>query len=121
MDWLILLIATLTAVTGNLILKRGMLEVGEISLSKATLIPTFFKVFFNPFIFGGLILYVISMLFWLKTLSLFEISRAYPILVAISFTLVTLGSYYFFKEELSPLKVLGMLIIFLGVLVVAKA
>lgn len=121
MDWLVLTLATITAVIGNLSLKKGMLEVGQFNLPKKEIISSLVKVFFNPFIFWGLFLYIVSMIFWLKTLSLFEISKAYPILVGISFILVTIGSYFFFKETLPSLKILGIIIIFFGVLVIAKS
>lgn len=120
MDWLTLLLATITAVAGNLSLKQGMLKVGQITLEKSSLLATLFKIFTQPFIIIGLIIYALSMILWLKVLSSVAINKAYPILVGLSFVLVALGSWIFFKENLTLLKILGMLVIFLGVLIIAR-
>jgi len=120
-NWLILALATITAVIGNLSLKKGMMILGDFSLSKGSLFLSLYKVFTQPFIFFGLLFYIVSMFFWLKTLSLFEISKAYPILVGVSFTLVVIGSCFFFKESFSVLKFIGVVVIFLGVLIITKS
>jgi len=120
MDWITLILATLTAVAGNLSLKKGMSVLGKIDFSKETLAATSSNIFSQPFIIGGLIIYALSMFLWLKVLSTTQISKAYPILVGLSFVLVVLGSYFFFKEELSFLKILGILVIFFGVLIIAR-
>jgi drug/metabolite transporter (DMT)-like permease len=72
-----------------------------------------------PLIFAG-VLYVISILFWLKGLSGIPLSRAYPF-QSLGYILVFGLSFYFLGEKLSWVQIAGLLIICLGIAVLGLA
>lgn len=71
-------------------------------------------------VMSGLILYGISFLAWVKVLSQVELSYAYP-MVSISYVIIILFSYLFFKENITPARIIGVLLIIIGVIFVAKS
>lgn len=115
-----LFLAVITATSGNLVLKFGMLKFGKLTLEKSAIILELFKLFTNPVVLIGLLLYGTSFIFWVKILSTEELSRVYPIVVAANITLVLLASAFFLKETISPLKVLGIIVIIVGIYLVFK-
>ena len=56
--WL-LLISVISAVTGQVLFKKGVLVTGEITF-KGSMMGELIKLIFNPLVFSGLILYVVS-------------------------------------------------------------
>jgi len=114
-DFFMILSCVVLGVVGQVSLKKGMLLAGS-----ATLTPGLIKVIFTPYIFLGLILYGVAMLFWLVILSRVELSYAYPML-SFSYVLIVLASWLIFDENLSPLRLMGVLFICLGVTMVGRS
>jgi drug/metabolite transporter (DMT)-like permease len=108
------------AAIGQLILKSGMNQVGKFSLSLNSLIPDFVRIFSNPLVLLGFFLYFASALLWLIVLSREKLSFVYP-LVAFSYVVTVILSKLILKETVPPLRWLGLLIIILGILTVAKS
>ena len=119
-DFVTLILATATAASGNLLLKKAALQIGKLSFAKENLITELFKIFTNPLIFIGLSLYVFGFLFWIKTLSGQDISKVYPILVSATITIILIGSSVFFKEQLTFARILGILTILAGIYIVFR-
>jgi len=63
--WL-LLISVASATLGQIFFKRGVFMTGEIPL-KGFVIGELLKLVFNPFVFSGLVLYIISTIVWSLT------------------------------------------------------
>jgi len=116
-----IVIAALLAVCGNLTLKRAMNSLGVFDIVSHKLLPELLRIYANPLIIVGLVFYVLSTVFWLKVLSQEDVSKAVPILTGINFTFIGLGSLYFFHEHFPAMKVVGVLVIFLGVFLVARS
>lgn len=74
----------------------------------------------SPFILVGLVLYGIGTLFWLFALKQLDLSLAYPF-VAMSFIVVFLIGVFGLGEPWNMTRVLGLLIITIGLVVMAKA
>ena len=70
------------------------------------------------FIFGVLSLGLSSLL-WVRVLKKVPLTLAHPI-TGIVFIMVPLTSYFLWKEPLPPTRLVGILVITLGVLLVAK-
>lgn len=117
----LLLTSVLFNVTANILLKKGVTSFGGISGQKTHLIADLTKAAFSPFIIGGLALYGLSFIIWLRVLSFNDLSRAYPIFAAIVFLLTTAGSIVFLKESVSLLRVLGIVVIISGIYIVARS
>jgi multidrug transporter EmrE-like cation transporter len=72
-----------------------------------------------PLVYAG-ILYIVSILFWLKGLSGISLSRAYPY-QSLGYILVFSLSYFFLNERFSMLQILGLLVICSGILILSFA
>jgi len=117
----LLLVSVTFNVTANILLKKGVLAFGGISGQKANLIPELLKAIATPYLWIGLTLYGMSFLIWLRVLTFNDLSRAYPIFATIVFLTTTVGSMIFLKENISILRVIGMVIMLAGIYIVARS
>lgn len=117
----LLLVSVAFNVTANILLKKGVLAFGGISGQKAHIIPELLKAAATPYLWIGLSLYGLSFLIWLRVLSFNDLSRSYPIFAAVVFLFTTAGSLIFLKENVSLLRVLGIIVIISGIYVVARS
>ena len=70
----------------------------------------------QPFILAGIFCYIASMGIWLVVLSRLPVSVAYPML-SLGYVITAMFGYLLFGEQLGLSKILGILIIILGVFV----
>ncbi len=72
-------------------------------------------------VLGGLICYGASLLCWMRALAQYELSLAYPLL-SMNYVLVYIGAATWprLNETISITRTAGILLIFLGVLIVAR-
>ena len=111
-----LLLNLLISVSAQFLLKAGMLELGSFQGQEATL--TYLLSMINWKIVGGLFFYASGIVFWLLCLSKLDLSFAYPA-ATFQYVLIFVGSWYFFDEQVGIMRVLGMLIISLGVIIIS--
>ena len=116
---LLLLLSVASASTGQVLFKKGVLITGEVTL-KSSVIGELLKLLFQPLVFSGLILYVISTVLWLIALSKTTLNFAYPF-TALTFGLVMLSSRFIFMESIPPLRYFGIGLIVLGILLSSVA
>jgi multidrug transporter EmrE-like cation transporter len=110
--WL-LLISVISAVTGQVLFKKGVLVTGEITF-KGSMMEELIKLIFNPIVFSGLLFYVVSAVLWLIALSKTTLSFAYPF-TALTFALVMLSARVVFLENIPTLRYYGIVLICLGI------
>ncbi len=114
-----LLPAMLFSTTGELFLKRGMNQIGSFDFAAVSaIVPTLFKIAMNPNIWVGMIGFVGGSVFWLSVISRAPLSLAYPML-SLSYIIVVIESWIFLNEGLNPLRVIGSLVIIVGVALVS--
>lgn len=116
---LLVLTSVLLVDIGQLLMKQGLLDLGTLSFQFPQFFFTFLTIFSNPFILLGVFLFVLSSVTWLFALSKTHLSFAYPLL-SIGYVIVSLLSWYFFGEALSPLRLAGLGIIVGGVYVMSR-
>lgn len=97
---------------GNLLLKKGMsagepLEGFSLQLIRRML---------QPLALSSLIVFGLSSMLYCIALSREDLSYAYPF-VALNYIFVTLLAWRFLGERVPPLRIVGLAIIFLGVLI----
>lgn len=117
-NYLILGISILLAVTGQLLMKKGMMEFGAFPITQ--LIQNLIPMFLNPYVFFGFACFGLSSIFWLVVLSRLELSLVYP-MVAVAYVLVGVASWFFFKENLTLMRWAGILVIILGVFLISRS
>ena len=106
--------------TGELLLKHGMNQVGLLSLELGVVIPSLLRAFTNRYVVLGLGSIFIGAIFWLSVLSRVHLSYAYPML-SISYLLIVFASWLVLGEPLSLTRVVGVVIIIGGVFVVYRS
>ena len=109
----------LFTVTGQLLLKQGMIRVGRVDDINRVL-HKLAQAFMNPFVIGGIATYGFTTMIWLVILSRVKLSVAYPI-ISLGYVVSILFSWILFKESVPRVRVLGAVIICIGVYLVASA
>jgi len=109
----------LLGVLAQLIMKKGMNEIGIVELSRIFEINLLLEIFTNRYILLGVMFYVFGLLFWLVALSFMEVSKMYP-LQSLGYVIVLFGSFIFLGEELSLSRTFGIFLIVLGTLFVLR-
>ena len=79
---------------------------------------TFFNLFFSPSMWYGMICYIISIFLWIIVLSKIQVSLAYPF-QAVGYIFGSLLAWYFLGERISVLNSLGLIIIFIGIMILS--
>lgn len=104
----------------QILLKKGMTSLPKFELTASEILSSVFTIVFNPWVFFGLVMMVISMGSHLVVLSRVEISFAYPFL-GLSFVLITLYGYLVLGEGVNLWRIAGVLFICTGVALVARS
>jgi len=103
----------------QLALKQGMRKIGAFDFKPGEILAALLSAATNPFIFIGLVCYVISVGIWLLVLSRVEVSYAYPLL-SIGYIVTAFAGYFFLNEDMGLTRCAGVLIICFGVWVITK-
>lgn len=77
------------------------------------------KLVLDPFIFSGFIAAFIASLFWMAAMTKFEITHAYPFM-SLAPALVFLLGVFVLNESFTLGKVIGLIIIMLGIVITVK-
>jgi multidrug transporter EmrE-like cation transporter len=67
----------------------------------------------NPWIISALLAAFLASVFWMAAMTKLQLSHAYPFM-GLTFVIVLLASGFFFQEPVTPLKIAGVSLIFLG-------
>ena len=109
---MLILASVVLAVFGQLSLKRGMANVGTLSVNDL-LTSRIFSVITEKFVIFGLMRYFVASGLWLVVLSREELSFAYP-LIALGYVFTAILAKVLFNESLTLVKVMGILLIVAG-------
>jgi drug/metabolite transporter (DMT)-like permease len=115
-----ILIAVLTSATGQVLLKKGMASMGALTLTTNQLVSILWRIATNPYVVIGLIIYVCGTVFWLAALSRVDLSYAYPF-ASLSYVLMLIASWLLFNENITPVRLLGTMVVGMGVLLISQS
>jgi drug/metabolite transporter (DMT)-like permease len=93
-----ILISVLTGAVGQVLLKKGMANMGPLTLTPEQLGSILWRIGTNPFVIVGLAIYVSGTVFWLTALSRVDLSYAYPF-ASLSYLLMLAASWLLFHEN----------------------
>lgn len=116
----LILLGVLLNAAGQLALKQGARAMGPVALAPAELWGAGLAAALNPFIWLGLVCYVVSVAVWIVALSRVDVSLAYPML-SIGYVLTALAAAWFFGEELNPMRIAGIAVIIVGVVLISRS
>ena len=114
---ILLFIGILLGAAGQLLLKKGMIKHGKVSIRLKSAHRDLFNLYFHRYIIIGGLLFVISLGLWTIVISKLDLSYAYPI-VSMNYVIVSLFSKIFFKEKITKYRWLSIFVILIGVVLV---
>jgi len=117
----LLTIAIVAVSVGDVLLSRGMKEIGAISSwDPRLLFKVGAQVFTHPTIIVGIVCLSVFFFLWLAVLSWSDLSFVLP-LTGLSYVVTALLALVFLGETISPLRWAGTILICLGVVLVTKS
>jgi multidrug transporter EmrE-like cation transporter len=116
---LVLLTAGLT-MAANLLLRSGVDAAGGFAITGVRqALHGLVHLFMQPRFTAGFVMYALASIVWFRVVATEPLSIAYPILVSLTFLLVTAGAVVLFMEPLSLRKVLGLLVTLAGIVIIS--
>jgi drug/metabolite transporter (DMT)-like permease len=115
-----ILFTVLTNAAAQLMLKQGMMALGPISFAGVNPVLKILAIVFSPWVFFGLLTFVISMASHLFVLSKVDLSFAYPFL-SLAYVVVAVFAYFVFREDLNALRIAGIAFICVGTVLIAQS
>lgn len=116
---LLILTATVFGIVGQVMLKQGMTVMGPLSVSLSSVPQIVWKMVTSPMVIGGLAVYGFGTFFWLVTLSRLELSFVYPF-ISLNQVIVFFIAWFVLREEVSPMRAFGVVVICAGMLLIAR-
>jgi len=114
--FLLLLLTAACMAVANVLMKNGIAHAGGFAPS----VSAVFSLLRQPAFVGGFLLTGVAALMWFRILATQKLSTCYPLFVSLTYTLITVGAFYFLHEKISVQKLLGLVIIIAGITTVAR-
>jgi multidrug transporter EmrE-like cation transporter len=106
-------------VYGQIAIKWQVMKVGALPEPLSEKMVFIFHLLLNPWIISALLAAFLASVFWMAAMTKLQLSHAYPFM-GLTFVIVLLASGWFFQEPITLLKVMGVLLIFLGLVVASQ-
>jgi len=115
----IILLSVLLNSAAQLFMKKGMLDVGEVSGLRGFMseIPHMIT---NWALWTSALCYLFSIALWMIVLSKVDVSYAYPFL-SIGYIFSAVVGYFAFSENVTPIRIVGIAVICLGVVLISRS
>jgi len=118
---IIMFMAVTAGTVGDILLAKGMKEMGDISaMNLRGIMDAAFKALTTPKLIMGTAMLAIFFFLWLAVLSWEDLSVALP-MQAINYVLVAFLSQYFLHETVTPLRWAGTVLVCVGVMMITKS
>ena len=115
-----MVIATGAAAIGQILLRRGMMEVGSLeNYAPMALVSYFWHALCNPYVIGGTILNAAFYFLFLAALSWTDVTVALP-MTAIEYGFAAVLAVLILKERIPPIRWAGIALVVLGVIFIAR-
>ncbi|MCL2877990.1 MAG: DMT family transporter [Acidobacteria bacterium] len=115
-----MVVATSAAAIGQILLRRGMIEVGSLeNYAPMELVTYFWHALCNPYVIGGTILNAAFYFLFLAALSWTDVTVALP-MTAIEYGFAAVLAVLVLKERVPPIRWAGIALVILGVIFIAR-
>ena len=117
----LVLVCIIFTVAGQLLMKYGMQQVGEItSMQQLLNLNTIFSIFTNLYVLGGILCFVLQLVMWLGAMSTLDISFMYP-MASLVYVLTAIVAMIFLHEHVSLAHWAGIFLIVGGCFLVGNS
>jgi multidrug transporter EmrE-like cation transporter len=118
-DYLYFIAVGVLTLAGQISIKHALNRFGPIPDATNEKAIYLFKALLNPWVILGFVLAFLAALCWLAVISKFDLSYAYPYMVACITLITVFGAALFLREPLTILQVMGVGLIVSGVVVMS--
>jgi multidrug transporter EmrE-like cation transporter len=116
-----LIIASVSLNAGaQIVMRKAMLQIGEINLENKNALSYLPQLTGNIFLWVSFLCYGLSILIWIMVLSKVEVSYAYAF-SSLGYILVTILGVLLLHEQVSVLRIIGILVVCIGIILVARS
>jgi drug/metabolite transporter (DMT)-like permease len=117
----VMLLAVTAGTIGDLLLTKGMKEMGDLSAkSLREILSVALQALTSPKLVFGTAMLAVFFFLWLAVLSWEDLSVALP-MQALNYVLVAFLSQYFLGEIVTPLRWAGTILVCVGVIMITKS
>ncbi|TFG90145.1 MAG: hypothetical protein E4H15_08140 [Syntrophobacterales bacterium] len=117
----VMLIAVSAGTVGDLLLTKGMKELGDISaMNLRGMLSAAYQALSNPKLVLGTAMLAVFFFLWLAVLSWEDLTVALP-MQALNYVLVAFLSQYFLGEIVTPMRWAGTVLVCIGVILITKS
>ena len=118
MNIILILLSVLLNCAAQLLIRKGMLIEGEVGMQN--MLSHVGSMITNVWLWGAMICYALSIFVWMSVLSKVEVSYAYPFL-SVGYVVSAVAGYALFNENLSPIRIAGIIVICIGVILISRS
>lgn len=118
MNIILILLSVLLNCAAQLLIRKGMLIEGEVGMQN--MLSHIGSMIANFWLWGAMLCYALSILLWMSVLSKVEVSYAYPFL-SVGYVVSAVAGYALFNENLSPIRIAGIIVICIGVILISRS
>jgi len=120
--FILLCVSAVLTTVANLLLRSGITHAGGFRPhSVLDAARQFLGLLVQPRFSAGFIMYFLASLVWFRVVAYEPLSIAYPLLVGLTFILVTSGAVLAFGESISLQKLIGLSTILTGILIASTS
>jgi drug/metabolite transporter (DMT)-like permease len=116
----LLVLSAISTVAANLLMRAGINRNGGF-MSQDAVVQSVIALLRQPLFVTGFLLYGLAAVIWFNVVAVGSLSTTYPLLVSLTFVLVTIGAAFFFNEQVTWQKIAGITVILVGIAMVARA
>jgi drug/metabolite transporter (DMT)-like permease len=118
---IVMLLAVTAGTIGDILLAKGMKEMGDISaMNLRGILNAVSQALTSPKLIIGTAMLAVLFFLWLAVLSWEDLSVALP-MQALNYVLVVFLSQYFLGEVVSPTRWVGTILVCIGVILITKS
>ncbi|MDD2318479.1 MAG: EamA family transporter [Geobacteraceae bacterium] len=117
----VMLLAVTAGTVGDLLLTKGMKELGDLSaMNLRGILSAVYQALTSPKLVVGTAMLAIFFFLWLAVLSWEDLTVALP-MQALNYVLVAFLSQYFLGEIVTPMRWAGTVLVCIGVILITKS
>ena len=118
-QWAGIIIAVLIGGFAQTMMKFGTDRVGR--FGETPVLEYLFRLLTTPFVLLAILAYGFGVIFYMFMLSRLDLSYLYPVMTALGLVLATLISSLIFREQISLVRLGGIVVVMLGVFLVGQS
>jgi multidrug transporter EmrE-like cation transporter len=118
-QWTGIFISVLAGAVAQTMMKLGTERVGR--FGDTPVAEYLFRLLTNPFVILAIMAYGFGVIFYMFMLSRLDLSYLYPVMTALGLVLATMASSFILQEQISMVRLGGIVVVIAGVFLLAQS